>query len=137
VLFLFDDFVLDPRRCELRRGENLIAVEPQVFDVIVYLIENRDRVVSRDDLIAAIWKGRIVSESTLASRINTARQALADSGEAKRLIKTIPRKGFRFVGEVVEADDAQDRRAKPAGRELLKPGGSLQWPERRDVAEAE
>jgi pimeloyl-ACP methyl ester carboxylesterase/DNA-binding winged helix-turn-helix (wHTH) protein len=99
-LFSFDDFSLDPDRRELKRGGTAIAVEPQVFDLLVHLIENRHRVVSRDDLIASVWSGRIVSESTIASRINAARQALGDSGDAQRLIKTIPRKGFRFVGEM-------------------------------------
>jgi adenylate cyclase len=123
VLFLFDDFLLDPGRCELRRGENIIAVEPGVFDLLVYLLVNRDRVVSRDDLIAAVWNGRIVSESTLASRINAARQALADSGEEQRLIRTIPRKGFRFVGEVTEADEVQNAAARSTRREDAKRNG--------------
>ncbi|HWV54648.1 alpha/beta fold hydrolase [Pseudorhodoplanes sp.] len=100
MLFSFEDFTIDVSRRELRRGAAPVAVEPQVFDLLVYLIENRDRVVSRDDLIASVWGGRIVSESTLASRINAARQALGDSGEAQRLIKTIQRKGIRFVGEL-------------------------------------
>ena len=98
MLFLFEDFTLDVSRREFRRGTDPVAVEPQVFDLLVYLIENRDRVVSRDDLIASVWSGRVVSESTLASRINAARTALGDSGEAQRLIKTIQRKGIRFVG---------------------------------------
>jgi adenylate cyclase len=123
VLFLFDDFLLDPGRCELRRGGNIIAVEPGVFDLLVYLLVNRDRVVSRDDLIAAVWNGRIVSESTLASRINAARQALADSGDEQRLIRTIPRKGFRFVGEVTEADEAQNAAARSTRREDAKRNG--------------
>lgn len=135
MLFLFDDFVLDPGRRELKRGESMIAVEPGVFDLLVYLLVNRDRVVSRDDLIAAVWNGRIVSESTLASRINAARQALADSGEEQRLIRTIPRKGFRFVGEVIEADDALDSRARPAGRDSSKQS-SAPRPDQH-VAEAE
>ena len=100
MLFLFEDFTLDVGRRELRRGTDPIPVEPQVFDLLVCLIENRDRVVSRDDLIASVWSGRVVSESTLASRINAARTAIGDSGEAQRLIKTIQRKGLRFVGEV-------------------------------------
>jgi pimeloyl-ACP methyl ester carboxylesterase/DNA-binding winged helix-turn-helix (wHTH) protein len=100
MLFLFEDFTLDVDRRELRRGPEAISVEPQVFDLLVHLIENRDRVVTRDDLIASVWGGRIVSESTLASRINAARSAIGDSGEAQRLIKTIQRKGLRFVGEV-------------------------------------
>jgi TolB-like protein len=91
----------------LRRGANPIAVEPQVFDLLVYLLRNRDHVVSKDDLIAAIWAGRIVSESTLTSRINAARKAIGDSGEEQRLIRTMARRGFRFVGEV-QAQTARD-----------------------------
>jgi len=78
----------------------LVPVEPQVFDVIVFLIANRDRVVSKEDLVAAVWQGRIVSDSTLTSRINAARRALGDSGDEQRVIRTVARKGFRFVGEV-------------------------------------
>ena len=77
-----------------------IAVEPQVFDLLVFLVQNRDHVVSKDDLIEAVWGGRIVSESTLTSRINAARRAVGDSGENQKLIRTIPRKGLRFVGAV-------------------------------------
>ncbi|MGE0766625.1 MAG: winged helix-turn-helix domain-containing protein [Hyphomicrobiaceae bacterium] len=96
----FDDFVLDTDRRELRRRTNPIALEPQVFDLLEYIIRNHDRVVSRDDLLEAVWKGRVVSESTLSSRINAARVAIGDSGEAQRLIKTLPRKGIRFVAKV-------------------------------------
>src|SRR5262249_58807822 len=98
--FLFSDHVLDTDRRELRRGPELIAIEPQVFDVLVYLLENRDRVVSKDDLLQAVWGGRIVSESTLTSRINAARKAIGDSGEQQRLIRTVARKGGRFIGSV-------------------------------------
>src|SRR5262245_41143604 len=80
----------------------MVAVTPQVFDLIDYLIRNRERVVSKDDLIAAIWDGRIVSDAALTTRLNVARSAIGDSGEAQRLIKTLPRKGFRFIGEVRE-----------------------------------
>jgi TolB-like protein/Flp pilus assembly protein TadD len=100
--FLFGDHVLDVDRRELRRGSEAVAVGPQVLDLLVYLLENRDRVVSKDNLIDSVWGGRIVSESTLTSRINAARTAVGDSGEQQRLIKTLPRKGFRFVGEVLE-----------------------------------
>ena len=98
--FLFADHTLDTDRRELRRGSEPIAVEPQVFDLLVYLVQNRDRVVSKDDLIASVWGGRIVSESTLTSRINAARKAVGDSGEEQKLIRTIARKGLRFVGAV-------------------------------------
>jgi pimeloyl-ACP methyl ester carboxylesterase/DNA-binding winged helix-turn-helix (wHTH) protein len=98
--FEFSGYSLDVGRRELRRGPDLIAVEPQVFDLIVYLIDNRDRVVSKDDLIASVWGGRIVSESTLTSRITAARKAIGDTGERQDLIRTMARKGIRFVGEV-------------------------------------
>ena len=98
--FLFSDHRLDTDRRELRRGAEAVAIEPQVFDLLVHLIESRDRVVSKDDLIAAVWGGRIVSDSTLTSRINAARKAVGDSGEGQRLIRTIARKGLRFVGTV-------------------------------------
>ena len=82
------------------RGSKPVAVGPQVFDLLVYLVENRERVVSKDDLFEAVWHGRIVSESTLTSHINAVRKAVGDNGEDQRLIRTIARKGFRFVGEV-------------------------------------
>jgi DNA-binding winged helix-turn-helix (wHTH) protein/pimeloyl-ACP methyl ester carboxylesterase len=104
LLFFFEDNVLDPDRRELRCRGTLVSVEPQVFDLLVFLIRNRDRVVSKDDLIAAVWDGRIVSESTLASRINAARRAIGDSGEQQRFIRTAARKGVRFVGSVREGE---------------------------------
>jgi TolB-like protein len=96
--FFFADQTLDTERRELCRGSDRIAIEPQVFDLLVYLLENCGRVVSKDDLIEAIWDGRIVSESTLTSRINAARKAIGDTGRDQKLIRTISRKGFRFVG---------------------------------------
>ncbi|MGC1092318.1 MAG: winged helix-turn-helix domain-containing tetratricopeptide repeat protein [Pseudolabrys sp.] len=98
--FLFGDHTLDDDRRELLRGSEPIAVEPQVFDLLIYLVQNRDRVVSKDDLIASIWGGRAVSDSTLTSRINAARKAVGDSGVKQKLIRTIARKGLRFVGDV-------------------------------------
>ena len=100
--FTFDDHTLDTERRELLRGGAAIAEEPQVFDLLVYLMQNRQRVVSKDDLIPLVWQGRIVSDSTLTSRINAARMAIGDSGKGQKLIRTIPRRGFRFVGSVTE-----------------------------------
>jgi len=108
VQFLFDNHVLDAERRELRRGSDLVALEPQVFDLLVYLVQNRDRVVSKDDMIAAVWGGRIVSESTLTSRINAARKAVGDNGEEQRLIRTSTRKGVRFVCAVTEAAQSSE-----------------------------
>ncbi|MBK1662377.1 winged helix-turn-helix domain-containing protein, partial [Paracraurococcus ruber] len=100
--YLFDELCLDTSRRELRRRGEPVHVEPQVFDLLEFLVSNRDRLVTRDDLIASVWDGRIVSESALASRINAARAAVGDDGERQRVIKTIPRKGFRFIAEMSE-----------------------------------
>jgi TolB-like protein len=101
MLYHFDRFCLDSDRRELRRDGVPISVEPKVFDLVVYLVDCRDRVISKDDLINTVWHGRIVSESALATCINGARAALGDSGEEQRLIKTFPRKGLRFIGTVL------------------------------------
>ena len=102
MLYTFEDCVLDNERRELWRAASPVSVGPQVFDLLAYLIQNRERVVSQDDLLAAIWGGRIISDSTMRSHINAARGAIGDDGEAQRFIRTVPRKGFRFVGEVRE-----------------------------------
>ena len=112
--FLLVDHTLDTDRRELRRGSEPIELEPQVFDLLVYLMQNRDRVVSKDDLIAAVWGGRVVSDSTLTSRISAARTALGDSGEDQRLIRTIQRKGLRFVG-AVRTQQGRGEAIHPAG----------------------
>src|ERR1700722_20973769 len=95
----FGDYEIDVERRELRRAKAPVHIEPQVFDLLVYLVENCDRVVSKDDLIASVWHNRIVSDSTLTSRINAARKALGDSGGEQKLIRTVPRKRLGFGGE--------------------------------------
>jgi TolB-like protein len=107
--YRFGDHCLDTDRRELRRGAALIPVEPQVFDILSYLIGNREHVVSRDELIAAIWAGRVVSDSALTTRINAARNAIGDNGQDQHLIKTFPRKGIRFVGTVDEQQSLAGR----------------------------
>ena len=101
--YIFEEYAFDTDRRELHRGADVVAVTPQVFDLLDYLIRNRERVVSKDDLINVIWNGRSVSDAALTTRLNAARTAIGDSGEEQRLIKTLPRKGFRFVGPVREA----------------------------------
>jgi DNA-binding winged helix-turn-helix (wHTH) protein len=128
VQFSFADHLLDVERRELRRGGGVVTMEPQVFDLLVFLIENRARVVSKDDLIATVWGGRIVSESTLTSRITAVRKALGDSGEEQRLVRTFARKGIRFVGDVTT--DAGG--AAPAGNEAERP--PLALPDRPAIA---
>jgi len=100
--YRFEDYLLDVDRQELRHGADLVAIEPQVFDLLLFLIRNRDRVVSKNDLVANVWNGRAISDSTLSSRITSARQVIGDSGEEQRLIRTVARKGIRFIGEVSE-----------------------------------
>lgn len=119
--FHFGGYSVDVDRRELRRGVELIDIGPQVFDLLIYLIRNRSRVVSKDDLLDAIWEGRVVSESTLTSRINAARRAIGDTGADQMLIKTISRKGFRFIGEVEEGDKALPQ--PPAGSAEATAGG--------------
>ena len=104
--YLFEDYAFDTDRRELHRGADVVSVAPQVFDLLDYLLRNRERVVSKDDLINAVWNGRSVSDAALTTRLNVARSAIGDSGEQQRLIKTLPRKGFRFVGQVREAREA-------------------------------
>lgn len=120
--YLFDSCVLDVDRRELLCRGSSVAVEPQVFDLLLYLIQNRGRVVTKDDLIGAVWGGRIVSDSALTTRINAARTAIGDSGKEQRLIRTFPRIGVRFVGDVCEEVSALHARALPAGATFVLRG---------------
>jgi TolB-like protein/tetratricopeptide (TPR) repeat protein len=140
VQFFLENHVLDVDRRELRRGGELLTIEPQVFDLLVFLVQNRDRVISKDDLIKGVWDGRIVSESTVSSRITAVRKAIGDSGEEQRLIRTFARKGVRFVGEVSEGHpsprgtelSAEAREAKNIGVAMPTPGPAL--PDKPSIA---
>jgi TolB-like protein len=94
------EYVLDLRKFEMRKNDRVLAAEPQVLSVIFLLVENRDRLVSKDELVATIWGGRAISDSAISTQIKSARQLLGDDGEAQRLIRTVHGKGFRFVGDV-------------------------------------
>ena len=102
MIYQFEGNTLDTERCELCRAGAFWPVEPQIFDLLEYMIRNRHRVVTRDDLLKAVWHGRIVSEAALNTRINEARRAINDDGANQHLIRTIRTKGYRFVGEVQE-----------------------------------
>ena len=125
MTFVFAGHEVDPKRQELRRDGQVVHVEPQVFDVLLHLIRNRDRIVSKDELLDAVWEGRIVSEAALSSRINAARRAIGDDGADQRLIRTIHKRGFRFVGEVRSAESpgrpAREEEAKDLPRSLPQP----------------
>ena len=128
MLYLFENYALDTGRRELRRGPDLVPLEPQVFDLLAYLIQHRERVVTKDDLLAAIWEGRNVSETALTSRISSARCAIGDDGQQQRLIKTLLRKGIRFVGAVRE----EQQRTTEAAAEQSAP--ALALPDRPSIA---
>lgn len=123
MLYLFEDYALDTDRRELLRADRSIAVQPQVFDLLAFLVANRGRVVSKDEVIEAVWDGRVVSESTLTSRVNAARSAIGDSGEEQRLIRTASRKGFRFIGAVRET--ASNEAPAPPPPTVVLPAAAL------------
>jgi TolB-like protein len=136
VRYAFEDYVLDAERRELTRGSQAIAVGPQVFDLLLYLVRNCEHVVSKDDLLDEVWGGRIVSESTLTSHINAARKAIGDSGQEQRLIRTVARKGFRFVGLVREAEPTGNpSSARPEPQSSGKAASeALRLPDRPSIA---
>jgi TolB-like protein len=105
MIFRFENRELDTGTYELRLDGRQCPVEPRVFDILAFLLGNSDRVVSRDELLAELWPGRVVSDATLSTCIKAARRAVGDDGQAQRLIKTVHGRGFRFVGEVVQTGD--------------------------------
>jgi DNA-binding winged helix-turn-helix (wHTH) protein/pimeloyl-ACP methyl ester carboxylesterase/class 3 adenylate cyclase len=129
VAFHFENQVLDPPRRELSRGGRLVAVEPRVFDLLLYMIENRHRLVTKDELIARVWGGRIISDSALTSTVNAARKAIGDSGREQRLLRTSARKGFRFVGTVSTAERSarDDDRGLPVTRYARSGEMNIAW----------
>jgi len=100
MIFSFGDCELDGRLYELRRHGKTCAIEPKAFDLLFYLVKNRERLVTKDEIFDTIWEGRIVSEATLSSCVNAVRRAIGDSGKAQTYIRTFPRRGFRFIGDV-------------------------------------
>ena len=130
--YVFEDYSFDTDRRELHRGAEAVTVAPQVFDLLDYLIRNRERVVSKDDLINAVWDGRVVSDAALTTRLNVARGVIGDSGQEQRLIKTLPRKGFRFIGLVQELDGPESTIATGARAEPPQP--ALTLPDRPSIA---
>jgi TolB-like protein/tetratricopeptide (TPR) repeat protein len=130
--YLFEEYAFDTELRELHRGTDVISVAPQAFDLLEYLIRNRERVVSKDDLINAIWNGRVVSDAALTTRLNAARGAIGDSGEEQRFIKTVPRKGFRFVGHVQNGQEATG--AEVADNPVEPPRPALTLPNKPSIA---
>lgn len=109
----WDDFVLDAGRYELRSGDTVIRVEPQVFDVLTQLVSNSERFVSKEELFDSVWGGRFVGEAALTSRIKAARRALGDNGESQRYIRTVRGRGYQFVGNLRVDTSAQPQAPEP------------------------
>jgi DNA-binding winged helix-turn-helix (wHTH) protein len=101
MIYRFDDYELDTGRFELRKAGEHRPLEPQVFDVLSYLVENQDRLVTKDELLERVWGDKFISEAALNSRLMAARRAIGDNGREQRLIRTQHGRGFRFVGEAV------------------------------------
>ena len=122
----FRDIEIDPERFELTRGGEPVRLEPQAFEVLAHLVQHRDRVVTRDELLEAIWGSVYVSDAALATRIKEARRALGDDGTTQWAIRTIHRRGYRFVVEVEDggAGEAECFRLR-TGMEI--PGGNAWW----------
>src|SRR5258705_8542144 len=120
------EFEIDLSHQELRRLGEPVHIEPQVFDLIVHLVRNHDRIVSKDELIETIWNGRIISEAALSSRINGARRALGDNGTDQVFIRTLLKRGFRFVGAVqaTGAPEADAAAARLVPDDAVAPGNA-------------
>lgn len=121
MIYRFDNFILDKAQYRLSLDGEPILVEPQVFDLLTYLVERRDRVVTRQELLDNLWKGKVVTDSALGTRLKSVRRAVCDSGDRQQVIKTIHGRGYQFIGAVTEIDDETDRAgqtAHQAGRSL-------------------
>ena len=104
MIYRFGSFHVDTETFGLRRNGVAMRIDPQEFDVLVYLIERRDRVVTRDELFASLWKGKVVSDSALSSRLRAIRRALNDSGAAQRVIQTVHGRGYRFIATLADEE---------------------------------
>lgn len=107
MAWIFGDYQLDPERFELRHGTDPVGLEPQVLALLLHLVRHRDRMVTKDEIAAEVWPGRIASDASISSRIRSARQAVGDNGQQQTTIRTVHGRGFRFVADVVETTPAQ------------------------------
>jgi DNA-binding winged helix-turn-helix (wHTH) protein len=131
MIYVFDEYELDLRRYELRHGNKPVKLEPQVFNLLVYLIQHRDRLVSKEELFEQVWSGRVVSETALTSRLMAARRAIGDRGRDQHVIQTVHGRGYRFIATVEERADETPRRIAPPlpARQPVEPLGSRATPD--------
>src|SRR4026209_1296485 len=131
--FHFAGFEIDIPRRELRRGNELVSIEPQVFDLLVHLVRNHDRIVTKEELIETVWTGRAISEAALSSRISAARKAVGDNGAEQRRIRTLNKRGFRFVGAVQAAGKTAVPVAQRGSSRRLE-SSAFSWSDRASIA---
>ena len=111
--YAFDKFLVDTSPRELKASGDPVAVEPKVLDVLVHLIENSNRVVSKDELVEVVWQGRFVSDAAVSSAIKAARRVVGDTGSDQRMVKTMHGRGYRFVAPLVESGERRQPEAVP------------------------
>jgi TolB-like protein len=123
MTWTFGDFRLDPDRFQLSRGGQPVRLEPQVLSMLIHLVRNRDRMVTKDEIVAAVWQGQAVSDASISSRIRSVRQAVGDDGARQAVIRTVHGRGFRFVAEAAALPPvhAASERAVPQSPD--HPGG--------------
>src|SRR5262245_4646675 len=122
MIYRFDRFELDLAAVELRAGGEMLSLEPQVFGLLALLVANRERLVSKDEIIEKVWDGRPVSDSAIASRVKSARQALGDDGTSQRFIRTVHGQGYRFVVEAKASRSAAAVVTPGSGEGTREPG---------------
>ena len=135
VLLLDGTIELDEQLFEVRRDGAVVSLEPQAFDVLVYLVRHRDRVVPKEELMDSVWGGRFVSETAVTSRIKQVRRAVGDDGNAQRIIRTLHGRGYRFVADVVETDPVAAEAARPPRTAQLRgPQAPIRYTKQRRPA---
>jgi TolB-like protein/Tfp pilus assembly protein PilF len=130
MIYRFEQFIIDTEQYQLNLNDKSVPVEPLVFDLLVYLIENRNKVVGRDELLDKLWPGKVVSDSALAARLKDARKALGDSGARQEVIKTVHGRGYQFIAQIDVSDSVN-----PASKiEMLLSGQKLELPSKPSIA---
>lgn len=133
MIFHFEDYTINADTFEAYRSGERLAVEPQVLDLLIFLLQNRHRIVSKEELFEAVWKGRLVSDATLSSRIKAVRQLLGDDGAAQRLVRTVHGRGFRFV-QSVRVEDCNDAKGLAIGLDFsTRPAPETRYAKSGDV----
>ncbi len=131
MIYQFNQFTLDSERYQLKLIGESVAIKPLVFNLLGYLIENRDRVVTRIELLDNLWQGKVVSDSALAARLRDARKVVQDSGTRQEVIKTYHGRGYQFIAEVTETTVNKSRAANTESKTV---DSALPLPDQPSIA---